>query len=111
MSERLPMDELPIACTLGAGDFEARERELVTLGRQSLVSVERTDDGPVVLRFKADAATTAELRRIVAAEAECCPFLKLTLTEGTSLSLAIDGPDAARPVIEGLVDRFQADAA
>jgi hypothetical protein len=110
MSKHDPIDELPIACSLAAGDLKTRQSELVALGRQSLISVDRTDHGPVVLHFKADAATRAELRRIVAAEAECCAFLQMTLTEGASLNLAIEGPTGAGPVIEELVSTFETEA-
>jgi hypothetical protein len=104
-------DGLPIACALGAGDFEARQAELARLGRRSLVSIERPADGPIVLAFKGDSETRAELERIIAAEAECCAFLELGLRSGEPLELTIDGPDDARPVIEDLVNAFAAEAA
>jgi hypothetical protein len=93
--------ELPIACSLDAPDLRAREAELVRLGG-SLISVTSTNGAPVVLRFKPDRGTRAELDRIVAAEAECCPFLEMSVREGETLELTIDGPDDAAPVIAGL---------
>jgi hypothetical protein len=110
MSKDDLIDELPIACSLAAADLKTRQSELVALGRQCLISVDRTDHGPVILHFKADSATRAELRRIVAAEAECCAFLQMKLTEGASLNLAIEGPPEAGPVIEELVSAFEAEA-
>jgi phosphotransferase system HPr-like phosphotransfer protein len=111
MSGPDPADELPIACTLGAGDFETRQAELSALGRRSLISIEHPAGSPVVLAFRRDAATKAELERIAAAEAECCGFLKLTITAGESLELTIEGPDDAGAVIEDLVGAFNAEVA
>jgi hypothetical protein len=103
--------ELPIACTLGAGDFEARLAELAALGARRLISVDHPHGGgPVRLSFKSDPETKAKLQSIVAAEAECCAFLQLTITAGDLLELTIDGPDDAAPVIDGLVAAFGAGA-
>jgi hypothetical protein len=102
--------ELPIACTLGAGDFETRLAEIRAIGRRNLLRVRRVSNGPVVLSFRRDSETEAELQRIVAAEAECCAFLELRITRGEELELTIDGPEDARPVIEELVDAFAAEA-
>ena len=102
--------ELPIACTLAGGDFETRQAELSALGGSSLISVDRPADGPVVLSFKSDPKTRADLDRIVAAEAECCPFLRLTITTGKRLELTIDGPADAALVIEELVGAVATEA-
>jgi hypothetical protein len=103
--------DLPIACTLGAGDLETRQAELAALGRRSLISVDRPDGGPFRLSFESDPLTKAELERIVAAEAECCAFLKMTITDSDPLELTIDGPDDAGLVIEELVSVFASEAA
>jgi hypothetical protein len=94
--------DLPIACFLDAAGLRARESELARLGH-SLISVSRRDRAPVVLRFTADEETRNRLDRIIAAEAECCPFLEMKVREGETLELSIDGPDDAAPVIAGLV--------
>jgi hypothetical protein len=110
MSESARQFDLPIACSLGSSDLRAREAELAALGRRSLISVDRRD-GSVTLNFTSDPETKAELERVVAAEAECCAFLTMTITVGNSIRLAIDGPDDAAPIIEELVDAFAAEAA
>jgi hypothetical protein len=94
--------ELPIPCSLDAARLQAREAELATLGR-SLISVSQPESGPVTLRFTADQETRDRLGRIVAAEAECCPSLDMTVREGETLELTIDGPGDAEPVIAGIV--------
>jgi hypothetical protein len=102
--------DLPIGCFLDAAGLRARESELACLGR-SLTSVSRTEGAPVVLRFSADEETRNRLDRVVAAERECCPFLDLTVREGRTLELSIDGPDDAAPVIAGLVDAIRGSVA
>jgi hypothetical protein len=93
--------ELPIACSLDAEGLGMRQAELAVLGR-GLVEVSPAGETPVVLRFIADADTRTSLDRIVAAEAECCPFLAISVRGGDTLELTIDGPDDAAPVIAEL---------
>jgi hypothetical protein len=95
--------ELPIACSLDAARLRAREAELAGLGR-SLISVSPPEGAPVTLRFTGDQETRERLDRIIAAEAECCPFLDMTVREAETLELTIDGPGDAAPVIAGLVE-------
>jgi hypothetical protein len=95
--------ELPIVCSLDAARLQAREAELERLGR-SLISVSRPGGMAVTLRFTADRETHERVDRIIAAEAECCPFLDLSVREGETLELTIDGPEDAAPVITGLVE-------
>jgi hypothetical protein len=102
--------ELPIACSLDAARLRAREAELARLGR-SLISAGPAGDPPVVLRFKSARDTRAELDRLVAAEAECCPFLEMTVSEGDALELTIDGPDDAKPVIADFVGAIRGSVA
>jgi len=106
MSEAGQRNQLPIACRLGADDLETRRDQLAALGRKSLISVDRRESGGVVLSFKSDPETRAELDRIVAAEAECCAFLQLTITGDERLELRIDGPSDAAGAIEDLVGAF-----
>jgi hypothetical protein len=102
--------DLPIACFLDAAGLRARESELARLGH-SLISASSPEEVPAVLRFNADHETRNRLDRIVAAEAECCPFLNLSVREGQTLELTIDGPADAAPVIAGLARAIQGKAA
>jgi hypothetical protein len=100
--------ELPIACSLDAEGLAARAQEYAALGRRSLISVSQGKGARVLLRFTADKGTRATLDRMVAAEAECCPFLEITVREGGALELTIDGPDEAGPVIAELASTIAA---
>jgi hypothetical protein len=94
----------PITCTLSAAALSARLAEMNRLGRDALLSV----DGAGTLRFRSDAETRAHLEAIVAAEAECCPFLDMELRdEAGALVLEIRSSQGAEPVVTDLVSAFE----
>jgi hypothetical protein len=95
--------DTPIACTLSAADLSARLGEMKRLGQDALLSV----DGAGTLRFRADGDTRARLEAIVAAEAECCPFLDMGLREEAgAIVLEIRAPQGAEPVVADMVSAF-----
>ena len=101
--------ELPIACSLGAAELPARLAEMRAVGRAALVGVERSATR-AVLRFRPDPRTRGRLAAIVAAEAECCAFLDMTLREGRDdVALTIDAPPDAAPILGDLVAAFAPD--
>src|SRR4051812_246231 len=98
--------ELPIACTLAATDLRDRLAEIRAIGAAALLEVDRRGAG-VVLRFRRNDSTRARLAAIVAAEAQCCAFLDLQLSEDyAALALHIRGPAGAEPVVDDLVAAF-----
>jgi hypothetical protein len=106
----MPTD-LPIACSLTATEIPARLAEISAFGQvASLLSVERA---PLhaTLRFRAEGDTHKRLAAIVAAEAECCAFLDMTLREEReAVELAITVPPGAEPVLDSLVAAFNGQA-
>jgi hypothetical protein len=99
--------ELPIACSLSAGDLDDRLAQMAGLGRDALLGAELTP-GRARLRFAHVAGIRDRLERIAAGEAECCAFLTTTVREERGeLVLAIAAPAGAEPVLEGLVDAFR----
>jgi len=96
--------DTPIACSLSATDLSARLAEMKRLGQDALLSV----DGAGTLRFRANGDTRARLEAIVAAEAECCPFLDLNLREeANELLLTIAAPEGAEPIAADLIEAFR----
>jgi MerR family copper efflux transcriptional regulator len=94
----------PIACSLSATDLSARLAEMRRLGQDALLSA----DGEGTLRFRGDTETRARLEAIVAAEAECCPFLDMRLREEAgALVLEIRAAQEAAPVVAELVGAFK----
>ncbi len=104
-------DGKPIACSLDASGLERRLAEMAEVGADSLTD-RAVEDGRHVLRFRADATTRDRLDAIVATEADCCPFLDLSLVEDADeLVLTIEAPDDAQPVADDLARAFGGAAA
>jgi hypothetical protein len=103
-------EELPLACSLETTALEQRLAAMSELGEDSLLgsSVERDRR---VLRFRSDESTRERLRAIVAAEAECCSFFELDLSEEDgALLLTIAAPAGAADLAAGLAGAFETPA-
>lgn len=95
-----------MTCSLGASDLRRRLDEIAAVGADSLI--ERNADGERhLLRFLSDAQTRHRLEAIVAAEAQCCSFLDLSLDEqGEELVLSIGAPEDGQPIADELAAAF-----
>jgi hypothetical protein len=99
-------NDTPIACSLGTGDLKQRLAEIAEIGTDSLISREADGDRHL-LRFRADADSRRRLEEIVAADAECCAFLDLALSEKDGeLVLSIAAPKDAKTLADGLAGAF-----
>jgi hypothetical protein len=100
------MTDLPIACSLGADDLRRRLEEIAALGAESLRA--RDAEGEAhVLRFRSDPETLRRLEAVVEAEAACCAFLDLRLSqEGDELILRIATPGGGSQVAKELALAF-----
>jgi hypothetical protein len=104
------MDD-PIACSLTVAERSERserseraerERWIAELGARWLRFREPLPDG-VRLVFALDPVPEREVRALVAAEAQCCPFLGFRLGQaGDALVLEVTGPKEAQPIIDEL---------
>jgi hypothetical protein len=101
-------DPKPIACTLGANDLQRRLDQIAEVGAAGLIAHD-AENGKHRLRFRSDPKTRRRLDEIVAAEAECCSFLDLDLTErGGELVLTLTAPEDGRAVANELAAAFAA---
>lgn len=92
----------PIACSLSPSQAAGRAEQTAAIAARALLARHTLSDGDR-LRFGGDTETEAALREVIAAEAECCSFLRLELRWiDNELELDITGPDDARPIIEAL---------
>ncbi len=99
-------EALSIACSLSADDLKQRLAAIAKIGEESLID-RATEDGRQVLRFRSDAGTRKRLGEIVAAEAECCSFLDLSLEErGRELILSVAAPQNGQAVADELAAAF-----
>jgi hypothetical protein len=96
--------DAPIACSLSGADYAARKNDIAAVARRALRSRERLDHG-ARLTFDGSDSTERELRELIAAEGECCPFLSFDLVrEGEALKLVVTGPAEAQPIIAELFE-------
>lgn len=105
------LEELPIACSLGADDLPARLRTIAVLGRDALIDA-RTHGPSARLRFAAVPGIRERLDAVVAAESHCCAFLTMAVTQAEGeIELRIDAPEDAELVLAELVESFSAEPA
>jgi hypothetical protein len=98
--------ELPIACSLGGAELAARVEQIRALGADGLVDVVEAPDR-AVLRFRPEAGLHGRLETIIAAEAECCPFLDFELERRPDASiLTIRAPNGGAEVVHELAGAF-----
>ena len=92
---------LPIACTLTGASLEERAAWLGRLGEAALIEAV-WDGNHLALRFRPEAAD--DVRELVRAETECCPFLGFEVESRVDqLRLGITGPPDAGPVLDGML--------
>jgi hypothetical protein len=97
------MTRPPIACALTTTGREQRARLVAALAEDALISRERDGTG-LVVRFRADAGVERRLRAWTALEAECCPFLTMSVEPGSAVvTLRVDGPSEAAGIIDELL--------
>jgi hypothetical protein len=93
------MDQ-PIACSLPPADYAKRRAHIDDITRSALLGREPIESGE---RMTFAPEAEADLRELVAAEAECCSFLRMELSRsGDALTLDVTGPDDAQPIIAEL---------
>jgi len=103
--------DAPIACSLAAGELEGRLAAIAAVGTDSLISHE-VEGKRHRMRFRSDATTRLRLERIIEAEARCCAFLDLSLTEeDDGLLLSISAPEPGQPIATLWPRRFPGAAA
>jgi len=101
-------DEVPIACTLGAGEMATRLDEWNALLAdtadllQGVTARHQLDDGCLHLEFGPHSDVT-EIARLAAAEQGCCRFFRFALViDGRGIALEVHAPPDGQPVLTAL---------
>ncbi len=101
-------DEVPIACTLDAGEMSTRldEWNALLADKQHLLrgvlARRALDDGGLRLEFGPNTDVT-EIARLAAAEQGCCRFFDFALViDDRGIALEVHAPPEARPVLTAL---------
>ncbi|SDF49871.1 hypothetical protein SAMN05660662_2370 [Blastococcus aurantiacus] len=92
-ASRTELPLLPVACTLGVTDGAAQLQRWRQLGERSLTHRVRQDQ-ELLLVYRSDDATRAELEYLVEVERTCCAFLDWQIEEDDGLRLHIRGSAA-----------------
>jgi hypothetical protein len=79
-ASRRELPLLPVACTLGVTDGAAQVERWRQLNDRSLVRRDR-QPGELLLVYRADDGTRAELQSLVDVETTCCAFLEWRVEE------------------------------
>ncbi len=98
------MTELPIACTLSAGELAGRAGELAAVLGRAAERREREDW--LELRFAPVPGIVSELARVIEQERACCAFLRFRLTVEPAagpISLELTGPPGTRDFLQSLL--------
>ncbi len=97
-------EEMPIACTLDAGDFKERTAGIRDLARRSLRHASRA---PLTLSLTYEPNALDDVRDLVAKEEACCAFLTFDLKSSPrDVVLTITAPQAAAEAADLLFDHF-----
>jgi hypothetical protein len=103
MSVELP-ETAPVACALGAGDFEARVASIADLNHRALRAQHR-DDLRLELTYAAD--PREEVLAMVRGEQDCCAFLDFEIhDEAGAVRVVIQAPERAREAVETVFEPF-----
>lgn len=95
--------EQPIACTLTPGEAVHRLGEWRSLIGEAAGPPQRTDRGARV-HFPHTPDLERRVRALAAAETACCSFFEFDVrADGGDLTLDIEAPDDAQPLVEELV--------
>ena len=97
-------EDEPIACTLGASDFNERVAGIRDLARRSLRHASRT---PLSLSLHYAPEAVEEVRDLVRKEQTCCAFLDFHLKhDSTGVFLTINAPASAAEAADALFGHF-----
>ncbi len=98
----------PIVCSLNAGELPPRLAEMAALGEQALLGA-RHDGAAAELRFATRAGVRERVDALVAAEAQCCGFLAIRVSETPDMViLRIHVPQGAEHALTEVLHAFGA---
>jgi hypothetical protein len=104
--ERVKMaDEIPVACCLSDEELRKREATLLAEFKSVLVGTEELADG-YLFRVPGDKRCIALAAELIAAERECCPFLRFELTAEPGMgdvAVRITGPSGTKEFLKSIL--------
>jgi len=95
-------DEIPIACRLTDAEFREREALLLARFKAAVATTRELPDGFAFLA-RGEKTWITLLADLIAAERECCPFLRFELTAEPNLgpvTLSVTGPAGSKAFVK-----------
>jgi hypothetical protein len=98
-------DEIPVACCLSNEELRTREATLLAQFKSALLTTEELSDG-YLFRIPGDKKWLAVAAELIAAERECCPFLRFELTAEPAMgpvTVRMTGPAGAKEFLKSIL--------
>lgn len=97
-------DQEPLVCSLSGPELIDRVTEWQQVSSQALSR--KIESGRVISTFPADAQLLQQLRRLIAAEAECCSFMRFQITEEPDqLTVELRVPEGMEDALAVMLER------
>lgn len=93
-------DEVPVACALSNAEFRQRKTTLFAQFNSAVISTRELPNG-YEFQIPGDANAIAIVAELIAAEHECCPFLRFELIAEPSngpVTLRVTGSSGAKDI-------------
>jgi hypothetical protein len=98
-------DEIPVACCLSNEELRTREATLLAQFKSALLTTEEFADG-YLFRIPGDKKWLAVAAELIAAERECCPFLRFELTAEPAMgpvTVRMTGPAGTKEFLKSIL--------
>jgi hypothetical protein len=98
-------DEIPVACRLSSQELRSREATLLAQFKTALITIQELADG-YLFRIRDDKRWIAIAAELIAAERECCPFLRFELAvepEMGPVTLRMTGPSGTKEFLKSIL--------
>ena len=98
-------DEIPVACCLSNEELRNREATLLAQFKSALLTTEELSDG-YLFRIPGDKKWLVVAAELMAAERECCPFLRFELTTEPAMgpvTVRVIGPSGTKEFLKSIL--------
>jgi len=98
-------DEIPVACCLSNEELRTREATLLAQFKSALLATEELSDG-CLFRIPGDKKWLAVAAELIAAERECCPFLRFELIAEPAMgpvTVRMTGPAGTKEFLKSIL--------
>ena len=98
-------EELPVACRLSTQELRSREATLLAEFKTALITIQELADG-YLFQVRDDQRGIAIAADLIAAERECCPFLRFELAAEPNMgqvTVRMTGPSGTKEFLKSML--------